>query len=101
MREEIIKRIESGKTSLGIEFGSTRIKAVLIDDKNHVLAQGSHQWENRFENQIWTYSIDDIHQGMQECYRDLKENVKRQYDVTLKKNRSYRNFSNDAWLYGI
>lgn len=85
MREEIIKRIESGKTSLGIEFGSTRIKAVLVDDNNKVLAQGSHQWENRFENQIWTYSLDDIHQGMQECYRDLKENVKRQYDVTLKK----------------
>lgn len=85
MREEMIKRIESGKTSLGIEFGSTRIKAVLVDDENHVLAQGSCQWENRFENQIWTYHLDEIHSGMQKCYQDLKENVKAQYGITLKK----------------
>ena len=52
MNENVKQIIESGNTSLGIEFGSTRIKAVLIDDDNHVLAQGSSQWENRFENNV-------------------------------------------------
>lgn len=85
MNENVKQIIESGNTSLGIEFGSTRIKAVLIDDDNHVLAQGSSQWENRFENQIWTYSLEDIHQGMQDCYKDLKQNVQKEYGVTLKK----------------
>ena len=85
VKEEIKKIIEAGHTSLGIEFGSTRIKAVLVDDQNKVLAQGSCQWENRFENQIWTYSIKDIHEGMQACYRDLKENIRQKYGVTLKK----------------
>ena len=85
MREALKKQIESGQTSLGIEFGSTRIKAVLVDDNNQVLAQGSSQWENRFENQIWTYSLEDIHDGMQACYKDLKENVEKEYGVTLKK----------------
>ena len=52
--------IKAGNTSLGIEFGSTRIKAVLVDEKNEVLAIGSHEWENRLENGIWTYSLDDM-----------------------------------------
>ena len=50
--------IKAGNTSLGIEFGSTRIKAVLVDEKNEVLAIGSHEWENRLENGIWTYSLE-------------------------------------------
>ncbi len=52
--------IESGKTALGIEFGSTRIKAVLIDENQEVLAVGNHDWENQLENNIWTYSLDAI-----------------------------------------
>ena len=60
--------IKAGNTSLGIEFGSTRIKAVLVDEKNEVLAIGSHEWENRLENGIWTYSLDDIWNGLQDCY---------------------------------
>ena len=52
--------IESGKAFLGIEFGSTRIKAVLIDEEHNPIASGSHTWENRYENGLWTYSLDDI-----------------------------------------
>lgn len=64
---------------LGIEFGSTRIKAVLIDEHNAPIAQGAHEWENRYEGKIWTYSINDIWNGLQDCYADLRKNVKEQY----------------------
>lgn len=75
--------IESGKSILGIEFGSTRIKAVLIDDKGAVLASGGHGWENRFENGVWTYTLDDIWTGLQDCYQDLLKDVKEKYDTTI------------------
>ena len=52
--------IIANKTALGIEFGSTRIKAVLVDDKNQPIASGAHEWENRYENGVWTYSLDDM-----------------------------------------
>ena len=77
--------ILQGKTSLGIEFGSTRIKAVLIDDEATVLAVGSHTWENRFENGVWTYSLDDIMTGLHACYKDLKAEVKWKYGIELTK----------------
>ena len=75
--------ITAGNTSLGIEFGSTRIKAVLVGPDNGVLASGSHEWENRLENGIWTYSLDDIWNGLQDCYKNLTEDVKVQYGETL------------------
>ena len=75
--------IESGKTALGIEFGSTRIKAVLIGSDHQPLASGSHAWENRYENGIWTYSLDDVWTGLQESYRDLSQTVWDQYGVRL------------------
>ena len=75
--------IKAGNTSLGIEFGSTRIKAVLVDEKNEVLAIGSHEWENRLENGIWTYSLDDIWNGLQDCYKNMADDVKAQYGETL------------------
>ena len=74
-------KILQGRTYLGIELGSTRIKAVLIDDSFSVIASGSKQWENRFENGCWTYSLEDIHGGIQACYKDLAENVKAQYGI--------------------
>ena len=77
--------IESGKAILGIEFGSTRIKAVLIDENYNPIAQGTHDWENRYENNLWTYSLDDIHNGLQDCYASLKADVKNKYGVSLKK----------------
>ena len=76
--------IIEGKGYLGIEFGSTRIKAVLVDKSGIVLSSGGHSWENRYENGVWTYSIEDIWGGLQDCYRDLKANVKKEYGVTLK-----------------
>ena len=74
-------KILQGRTYLGIELGSTRIKAVLIDDSFAVVATGSKQWENRFENGCWTYSLEDIHSGVQACYKSLAENVKAQYGI--------------------
>ncbi|NDO46699.1 FGGY-family carbohydrate kinase [Clostridium sp. MD294] len=76
--------ILQGNTALGIEFGSTRIKAVLIDETKSPIAQGSYEWENRIENNIWTYHIEDIITGLQHCYSDLSENVKKEYGVVLK-----------------
>ena len=63
--------LAQGKAILGIEFGSTRIKAVVIDEHGNVLAQGGHGWENRYENGVWTYSEEDIRLGLQDCYADL------------------------------
>lgn len=75
--------IEAGKAILGIEFGSTRIKAVLIDQDNNPIAQGSHEWENQLVDGLWTYSIDNIWSGLQDCYHDLQKNVKAEYDANL------------------
>lgn len=77
--------IANGKSVLGIEFGSTRIKAVLVDENNKPIASGAHDWENRLENGIWTYSLEDIWNGLQDCYRKLAEDVEAQYGEKLVK----------------
>lgn len=77
--------IQSGKTVLGIELGSTRIKGVLLTDENELLATGGHSWENHLEDGIWTYHTDEIWNGLRECYADLKKNVKEIYGTDLKK----------------
>ena len=82
---DVKQLIEEGKTYLGIEFGSTRIKAVMIDEKGTPLAAGSHEWENRLENGIWTYSLEDIWNGLQDCYQDLLRDVTNQYQATVSK----------------
>lgn len=79
IREKII----SGKTALGIELGSTRIKSVLIDEKNQPIATGSFAWENKYINNVWTYSLEEVWAGLQASYQDLCANVKAQYDVEL------------------
>ena len=76
--------IEQGKAILGIEFGSTRIKAVLIDGDNKPIAQGSFGWENQLVDGLWTYSQDIIWKGLQDCYQDLRADVKKQYGVEIK-----------------
>ena len=76
--------IEAGKAVLGIEFGSTRIKAVLIDGENKPIAQGSHEWENQLVDGLWTYSIDAIWAGLQDCYTNLRADVKRQYGTEIR-----------------
>ena len=75
--------IQSGNAVLGIEFGSTRIKAILINENNEPIASGSHDWENRYENGVWTYSLNDIWKGLQDCYTRLQSDVKLQYDVEI------------------
>src|SRR4029453_3589098 len=77
------KAIEGGKTVLGIEFGSTRIKAVLIGEDHTPIASGSHDWENRYENGIWTYSLEDVWTGLQESYRKLSNEVFENYNIPL------------------
>ena len=71
--------MDFGKTVLGIEFGSTRIKAVLIDERHLPIASGSYEWENRLQDGIWTYSMADIHNGLQTCYANLKSDVKERF----------------------
>ncbi len=75
--------ILSGNTVLGIEFGSTRIKAVLTDRNYLPIASGSHEWENKLENGIWTYSLEDIKSGLQSCYKSLADNVKETHGIEL------------------
>lgn len=76
--------INSSETYLGIEFGSTRIKAVLINKEHEPIASGSHGWENRLENGIWTYSLQDIWDGIRDCYTRLSEDVRERYGIELK-----------------
>ena len=85
MSEDIRKAIETGSTALGIEFGSTRIKAVLVDKSHQPIAMGAYDWENRLENNIWTYSLEDIWKGLKGCYQSLAKDVREKYGVALKK----------------
>ena len=75
--------IQQGKAILGIEFGSTRIKAVLIDGENKPIAQGSHEWENQLVDGLWTYSTEAIWYGLQDCYADLRKNVLAEYEIEI------------------
>mgnify|MGYP000804638784 CR=1 FL=1 len=75
--------IIANKTALGIEFGSTRIKAVLTDEDNQVIAIGNYDWENQLDGHIWTYSLDAIWAGLQGCYADLTARVKAEYNTDV------------------
>lgn len=77
--------IRAGSTALGIELGSTRIKAVLIGEDSQPLAIGNHDWENELIDNIWTYSLEDIWAGIQGSYRNLKAQVEQTYDIALEK----------------
>lgn len=78
--------IEAGRTALGIELGSTRIKACLVDaeDPARVLAVGSHAWENRFEERTWTYALDDAWAGVQAAFAALRDDVRAQHRAELR-----------------
>ena len=75
--------IDLTKTVLGIELGSTRIKAVLIDEKYIPIASGDYEWENQLVNGIWTYSMEAVHTGLQSCFANLKDNVKSKFGIEL------------------
>lgn len=81
--ETIAAYIADGKAVLGIEFGSTRIKAVLIGDDHAPIASGDHTWENRLEDGIWTYHLDDVWAGVQDAFAKLQKDVQANYGVTL------------------
>ncbi len=83
MDQTIIDAIAQGKTALGVEFGSTRIKAVLIDERHQPLASGSHGWENHLENGMWTYPLDEVWAGFQHAYAELKKEVAERYGLPL------------------
>ena len=82
---DVKNTIANGKAVLGIEFGSTRIKAVLVDENNMPIASGDHDWENRLENGVWTYTLEDIWTGLQDCYQRMTEDVKEKYGVAVEK----------------
>ena len=85
MSEGIRKAIQEGKTILGLEFGSTRIKAVLVDETYQPVAMGTWDWENSLVDNIWTYSQEDIWEGLRGCYKSLAEDVRTKYGVELTK----------------
>ena len=96
--EEQRHEIAAGRTSLGIELGSTRIKACLVgEDPSMVLAVGSHDWENSFIDRLWTYSLDDVWRGIQGAYADLAANVERLYGV---RPRQYGAVGISAMMHG-
>lgn len=80
--------ISSGKCALGIELGSTRIKAVLIDEYGEPVAGGGYSWENSYVDQVWTYSLEEIHRGLAGCYADLSEQIMNMCGEVLTRVRS-------------
>jgi hypothetical protein len=81
--EAIANLISAGKAVLGIELGSTRIKAVLIGEDHAPIASGDHTWENRLENGVWTYHLDDVWAGIRDAYANMVADVKQKYGVEL------------------
>lgn len=81
---QIAEAITAGKTALGIELGSTRIKAVLIGPEHSPIASGSYDWENRLENGIWTYRLEDAVAGIQSAYKALAEDARAKYGTELR-----------------
>ncbi|MDR1043435.1 MAG: ATPase, partial [Clostridiales Family XIII bacterium] len=92
-----MEKIKSGRTFLGIELGSTRIKSVLIGEDFAPLASGAHDWENRLENGIWTYSLDDVEKGIRASYAALADDVRRLYGEEL---RSVAGIGVSAMMHG-
>lgn len=82
-KQQIISTIREGQAVLGIELGSTRIKAVLIDENHHPIASASHEWQNSLENGIWTYHLDLVWEGLQDAYSKLVADVEKNYGVLL------------------
>ena len=97
-QEKTVDCIKNGRAVLGIEFGSTRIKAVLIDEAHALVASGSHEWENRLEDGIWTYTLDDIWGGLLcEAFGRCEGKIRNGADDACR----HRLFGDDARLYGV
>ena len=100
-REEIRDMITSGQAVLGIELGSTRIKAVLIDVDKTPVASGSYDWENQYVDHIWTYDIDEIWKGLQGSYQDLVKKCAGGIWSHYYKSGGGRSQRDDARLSGV
>ena len=85
MNQSTADMIHSGNTILGIELGSTRIKAVLISPEGAPLASGGHGWENSLDEGIWTYPLEEVWRGVQACFADLQKEVRRKYGNPLER----------------
>ena len=104
INERDTEKMIDGKAILGIEFGSTRVKAVLIDESNEILSIGSYEWENKLENGIWTFHLEEILHGMQACYAGMlcRSSEKCKIKVWSNHNKIKGNWYkwNDARIYG-
>jgi sugar (pentulose or hexulose) kinase len=89
--------IAGGRAVLGIELGSTRIKACLVDDGGAVLATGSHQWESSLVDGVWSYSLDEVWAGLQDCYASLAAQTQRLFGV---RPSTYRAIGVSAMMHG-
>ena len=101
MKSDPKSTIEAGKAILGIEFGSTRIKAVLIDPENKPNCSGKPHLGNQLVDGLWTYSVEAVWYGLQDCYADLRANVKNLIRYRNRVSGCNRCQCHDAWLYGI
>ena len=79
----IAQAIRDGRTSLGIEFGSTRIKAVLIDDERNTITTGDYGWQSHLVDGLWSYDVDKIWRGLQSVYADVADRVEADYGLKL------------------
>jgi sugar (pentulose or hexulose) kinase len=87
-KEKNSEEISKGNAILGIEFGSTRIKAVLINSQNEPIAGGAFDWENTLADGIWTYSLEEIHNGLSTSFINLKKDIQKKYGIQLTKIRA-------------
>ena len=87
MDGKIKAEIVNGESILGNRIWFDQIKGVLINGENMPIASGSYEWQNRFENEIWTYHIEDVWTGLQSCYQDLCRNVEEEYGVELSQSK--------------
>jgi sugar (pentulose or hexulose) kinase len=83
MTVDVGDAITRGRTALGIELGSTRIKAVLVGPDHAPIAVGSHEWENQFVDRLWTYSLEAVWSGLQQCFAALADDVRRRHGVEV------------------
>lgn len=97
-KDLFLKNVKENKIYLGIELGSTRIKAIAIDDKANIIANGIFEWQSKFENNYWTYDFDLLTKGLQEAYKNLKENIFKDYAYKITK---FKAIGISAMMHGL
>lgn len=97
-KDLFLKNAKENKIYLGIELGSTRIKAVAIDDKAQIISNGIFEWQSKFENNYWTYDFDLLTRGLQEAYKNLKENI---FNAYAYKITNFKAIGISAMMHGL